>query len=97
MLVTLTYLVENIYAVKKNTHTLLVASKKTDLEVNAEKTKYMVMSRDQHAGQNHNIKISNKSFERVEQFRYLEKTQKNQNSNHEEIKIRLKSGMLAII
>jgi hypothetical protein len=33
---------------------LLVASKEIDLEVNAEKTKYVVMSRDQHAGHNHN-------------------------------------------
>jgi len=41
------------------------------LEVNADKPKYMVMSRDQNAGQNHNIKIDNSSFERVEQFNYL--------------------------
>ena len=32
---------------------------------------YMVMSRDQHAGQNHNIKIGSKSFARVEQLKYL--------------------------
>ena len=38
------------------------ASKEIDLEVNAEKTKYMIMSRDQNAGQNDNIKIDNKSF-----------------------------------
>jgi hypothetical protein len=31
----------------------------------------VVMSRDQKAGQNHNIKIDNKSLERVEQFKYL--------------------------
>ena len=42
----------------------------TGLKVNA-KTKYMVMSRDQHAVQNHIIMIGNKSFERVEQLRYL--------------------------
>jgi hypothetical protein len=29
------------------------------------------MSRNQNAGQNHNIKIDNESFERVEQFKYL--------------------------
>jgi len=40
-------------------------------EVEVEKTKYMVMSQDQHAGQNHNSKIGNKSFEMVEQFKYL--------------------------
>jgi hypothetical protein len=50
------------------------------------------MSRNQSAGHNHNIKIDNKSFERVEDFRYLGTTLRNQNSIHEEIKSRLKSG-----
>jgi hypothetical protein len=39
--------------------------------VNAEKTKYMVMSRDQNAGRNGHIQIGNESFETVEQFKYL--------------------------
>jgi len=39
-----------------------LASKVFGLEVNAEKTKYMVMSRDQNAGQNHDIKMGNISF-----------------------------------
>jgi hypothetical protein len=30
----------------------------------------MVMSPDQNAGKNNNIKIDNKSFERAEQFKY---------------------------
>jgi hypothetical protein len=46
-------------------------SKETCLEVNAEKTKYVVMSREQNAGKSGNIKIGNKSFETVEQFKYL--------------------------
>jgi hypothetical protein len=50
------------------------------------------MSRDQNAGQNHNIKVDNKSFEGVEQFRYLGTTLTNRNSINEEIKSRLKSG-----
>jgi hypothetical protein len=50
---------------------LVVASKEIGLEVNAEKTKYLIMSRDQVAGKDHNIKIDNKSLERVEQFKYL--------------------------
>jgi len=45
-----------------------------------------------YAGQNHSIKIDNKSFEGVEQFKYLEITLTNQNSIEEEIKSRLKSG-----
>jgi len=42
-----------------NTEALLVASKDIDLEVNVEKTKYMFMSCEQNAGQNHNIMTCN--------------------------------------
>jgi hypothetical protein len=53
--------------IKKNTETLIGASKEVGLEVNAEKTKYsyMFMSRHQNAEQTHNIKICNRSFENV--------------------------------
>jgi len=60
--------------ITRNTETLLVVSKEIGLEVNAEKTKYLIMSRDQAAGKDHNIKIDNKSLERVEQFKYLRTT-----------------------
>jgi hypothetical protein len=40
-------------------------------EVNTEKTKYMSLSRHQNTGQNHDIKIGNRWFENVAQFRYL--------------------------
>jgi hypothetical protein len=50
------------------------------------------MSRDQNAGQKGYIQIGNKSFETAEQFKYLGKTLTNQNSFHEEIKSRFKSG-----
>jgi hypothetical protein len=50
------------------------------------------MSRDQNEGQNGNIRVGNKSFETVEQFKYLGTTLTNQNYIHEEIKIKLKSG-----
>ena len=56
-----------------------------------EKTKYLVMSRDQNTGRSHSIKIDNSSFEREEQFKYLGTTLTNQNSIQEEIKSRLKS------
>ena len=56
------------YHKKKNTEALVVASKETGLEVNADKTKYMAMSLDQDAGWSHSIKIDN-SFERVEEFK----------------------------
>ena len=41
--------------VKKNTEPLVVAGKENVLEVNADKTKYMVMSRDQNTERSHNI------------------------------------------
>jgi len=50
------------------------------------------MSRDRQAGQSSSIKISNKLFEGVEQFRYLEITLTNKNFIREEITSRLKSG-----
>jgi hypothetical protein len=90
MLMMLIYWGGSIHAMKKNTEALVVASKEIGLEVNAEKTKYMVTSRNQNAGQNHNIKLDNKSFERVEQFKYLGTNLTNQNSIQEEIKNRLK-------
>ena len=40
------------------------------LEVNADKTKYMIMSRDQNAGRGHSMKIDNSRIERVEEFKY---------------------------
>jgi hypothetical protein len=80
----------SIHTIRKNTEALVIASKEIGLEVNAEKTKYMVMSRDQNAGQNGYIQIGNESFETVEQFKYLGTTITNENSIHEEIKSRLK-------
>jgi hypothetical protein len=44
------------------------------------------MSQDQNAGQSCNIKINNKSFERVGQFKYLGTFLTNQNSAEKEIK-----------
>jgi hypothetical protein len=56
---------------KKNTEVLVVASKEIGLEVNADKTKYLAMTRDQNAGRSHDIKIDNRCFDWVDQFRYL--------------------------
>jgi len=87
----------SVHTVKENAEALVVASKETGLEVNADKTKYMVMSRDQNEGQSQNIKIDNSSFGRVEEFKYLGTTLTNQSSIQGEIKSRLKSGNVAII
>jgi hypothetical protein len=70
---------------------LVIAAKETGLEVNADKTKYMVMSRDQNAGRGHSMKIDNSAFEKVDEFKYLGTTLTNQNSIQEEIKSRMKS------
>jgi hypothetical protein len=71
---------------------LLVTSKGTGLEVNAEKTKCMFMSCEQTAGQNHNIKTGSKSFECVAKFKYMRKTLTSRYCIHEEINDRLYSG-----
>jgi hypothetical protein len=62
---------ENIDTIQRNTKALLDASKEAGLEVNPEKTKYMLVSRCQKAGQRRSIKIGNMSFERVVKFKYL--------------------------
>ena len=81
-----------VRTVKRNTEALVFARNETGLEVNADKTKYMVMSRDQNAGRSHSIKSGDSSFERTEEFKYLGTTLTNQNSVQEEIKSMLKSG-----
>jgi hypothetical protein len=54
---------ENIDTIQTNTKALLDASKEDGLEANTEKTKYMLVSRCQKAGQRQSIKIGNRSFE----------------------------------
>jgi hypothetical protein len=83
---------ESVHTVKENAEALVVATKEIGLEVNADKTKYMVMSRDRNAGRCHNVKIDNSSIERVEEFKYLRTMVTHQNSNQEEIKSRIKLG-----
>jgi hypothetical protein len=68
---------DNVDTIKRNTQT--DSGKEVDLEVNAEKTKYIFLSRHQNAGQNHDIKIGNRCFENVAQFRYLGTIITNQN------------------
>jgi hypothetical protein len=61
---------ENIGTMKKNTVALLDAIKEVGLEVNLEKTKYMLLSCNQKIGQKCSIKIVNRSFEDVGKFEY---------------------------
>jgi hypothetical protein len=83
---------ENLDTIRKNTKALFYASKEVGLEVNPEKTKYMLMSHSQKIGQKHSIKIGNRSFEDVAKSKYLGTTLTDQNCMHEEIKSRLNLG-----
>jgi hypothetical protein len=81
-----------VNTIKENSETLLEASRDIGLEINAEKTKYMIMSHYPNSGQNQNIRIANESFENVAEFKYLGMTLTNQNDIHDEIKSRLNLG-----
>jgi len=82
----------SIHTLKENVEGLVAFTRETELEVSADKTKYMVMSRDQNAGRIHSVRIDNSTFERVEEFKYLGTTLTSKNSVVEEIKSRLRSG-----
>jgi len=84
---------ESVGIIKKNTGALVVASKENGLEVNVDKSKYMVMSGDQNAGRSHNniqVNTDNSSFERVDSSSIWEQL-KIQNSIQEETASRLNS------
>jgi len=85
-------LVGSIHTLKENAEALVAATREIGLEVSADKTRCMVMSRDQNARRVHSVKIGNSTFERVEDFKYLGTTLTNQNSIAEEIESRFRSG-----
>ncbi|KAJ4445209.1 hypothetical protein ANN_07010 [Periplaneta americana] len=66
---------ENPQTIRENAEILVEASRAIGLEVNPEKTKYMIMSRDQNIVRNGTIKIGDLSFEEVEEFKYLGATE----------------------
>jgi hypothetical protein len=82
----------SINTIKENTETLLTATRDIGLEINAEKTKYMIMSHHLNSGQNQNIRTANESFENAEKFKYLGTMLTNQKDVHDEIRSRLNSG-----
>jgi hypothetical protein len=55
--------------VKKNSETHLGSGRDFCLEINEEKTKYIIMSRHLNSGENQKIRIANESFENVAKFR----------------------------
>ena len=65
------YVRGSIHTLKENADALVDAAREIGLEVSADKTKYMVMSRDQNAGRIHSVRMDNSTFERVEEFKYL--------------------------
>ncbi|KAJ4449407.1 hypothetical protein ANN_00806 [Periplaneta americana] len=83
---------ENPQTIRENAEILVEASKAIGLEVNPEKTKYMIMSRDQNIVRNGTIKIGDLSFEEVEKFKYLGAIVTNINDKREEIKRRINMG-----
>jgi hypothetical protein len=82
----------SIHTVKENAEALVVASKEIGVEVNADKTKYMIMSRVQNVGRSQSVNIDNSSVRKMEEFKNLGTTLTNQNSIQEEIKNKLKLG-----
>jgi hypothetical protein len=62
---------DNIDTIKKNVESLIDTSKKIGLEINVEISKYMLLSRRQNVGENRDLRIANRSFEKVSQFKYL--------------------------
>ena len=82
----------SIHTVKENAEALVAATREIGLEVSADKTKCMVMSRDRNVGRIQSVRMDNSIFERVEEFKYLGTALTNKNSIAEEIKSRLRSG-----
>jgi hypothetical protein len=83
---------DNTDAIKKKHKTLIDASKGAVLELNTEKSKYMLLYRHQNAVHNHDIKKTNRYFENVAHLKCLGTTVTNQNLIQKEIEGKLNSG-----
>ena len=62
-----------VHSTKESTESLIIANKQIVLEVNADKTKYMVILRDQNAIRYGSIKTDNNSFEKLVVLKHLGK------------------------
>jgi hypothetical protein len=83
---------DNINTIKRNKEALLKASRDDGLEINTEKTKYVVVSHHQNVGPEKNLLTVNKSYEKVAKLKSLGTTLTSQTCIREEIKSRLNSG-----
>jgi hypothetical protein len=63
----------SVHTTNEKSEALIVSSKMTELELNADKTRYMVFSRNQNVVRSHIANTDNNSFESVEQYKYLGK------------------------
>ena len=79
-------------AVQINTRILLDAAKETGLEINEEKTKYMVMDRLGTSQEMGDLQVGRHTFEKVSEFRYLGTTVNDKNEIGTEINKRIHSG-----
>jgi len=78
MLIMLIYWVQALYYKEKHRN-FSICCIESGLDVNVNKTRYVVMSRDQNSGRSHNIKTGNSACERVEQSKYFGITLKDKN------------------
>ena len=64
------FISDSIHTVQKNRETSAVISKKASQAVSADTTKCVYMYCEQNSGQNHKVKIGNRSFENVVKIRH---------------------------
>jgi hypothetical protein len=83
---------DSVNTIKENSETLLEASRDIGLEINAEKTKNMIMCRHPNSGEYRHIRRANESFEKLTKVKFLGTTKTKQNDIQYEIKSRLHSG-----
>jgi hypothetical protein len=72
---------DNIDTIKRNTETVTDARMEVRLEVNTEKTKHMLLSPHQNAGQNHDILTVNRYFANVTTSKYLKDSNKSKSDS----------------
>jgi hypothetical protein len=83
---------DNLDIINKNKEPLADTTKDVGLEINVENPKYMLLPCHQNAGQNWDIKIANRLYENVSEFKYLGTRVTNQNLIQEETKRILNFG-----